>query len=195
MVIHHKLIALLCICALLAGCAQTESTPTPTPIQRQLLTFLASRLHPGFALTIEPDWSYKVTESGLILANDADLLAVDGGGDMASGSLVADITLLTPAYLVEIGARNGADILHSVVGAPADGAGGPLYSRTELIDIKGRDSAQLLANIAANDTLLLAMALEDHYLLAVIVAPEGEIPTQADALNKVLASAELRLAK
>ena len=193
MVIHRIVIALLCLCALLAACGQRESTPTATPIQRQAVTYLASRLQPGFALTIEADWRYKVTDSGLMLANDKDLLAAAGGA-MPSGGLVADVSLLPPDYLVEIGARNAAGILGAIVGAADAGAADSLYRPADIVTIAGRDSAQLLARVADSDTLLLALALEEHYLLAVIVAPADEMDSQAAALGKVFASTELRQA-
>ena len=193
MVFHRVFFALLCICALLAACGQRESTPTATPIQRQAVTYLANRLQPGFALSIAPDWQYKITDSGLILTNDKDLLAADGGA-MRSGALVADVTLLPPSYLENVGARNAAGILDAFVGAPAADASQALYQPVDMVKLPNRDSAQLLARIAGNDTLLLALALEDHYMLAVIVAPAGELESQAAALDKVFASTELRQA-
>ena len=192
--IHRHSIALLLVCALcLAGCAQNQSTPTPTPVQRQLVTFIASRLHAGFTLSIDADWFYKVTDTGLILANASSLLGTGSGvGELPAGALAADITLLTPDYLLEIGARNAAGILDYIGGAPAQNSDAPVYSPVKLLELRGRDSAQLLANVDASETLLLALALDDHYLLAVVAAPNGGIQAQAAALSQLFASAQLQ---
>ncbi len=185
---------MLCLCAsALAGCERAEeSTPTPTPIQHQQITYLANRLHPGFELALPLDWRYRVTESGLILANDPRALeATINSGTMPAGTLAADLSLLTPAEISAIGARNAAGILRAFVGRSSDVTGESQYRDVAMLEIDGRDSAQLSARIAVNDTLLLAVALDDHYLLAVIVASTGTIQALAEDLSEIFASAQL----
>ncbi|MCY4466366.1 MAG: hypothetical protein OXE46_12595 [Chloroflexi bacterium] len=185
---------LLCLCAsVLVGCEHTEeSTPTPTPIQHYQVTYLASRLHPGFELALPLDWQYRVTESGLILANDPIALEAAGNSStMPDGALAADLSLLTPAEVIAFGARNAAGLLDAFVGRLSDVAGESQYRAVEMLEIDGRDSAQLSARIAVNDTLLLALALDDHYLLAVIVATTGKMQALAADLSEIFASAQL----
>lgn len=169
-----------------------ESTPTPTPVQHYQVTYLANRLHPAFELALPLDWHYRVTENSLMLANDPRVLEpVSNSSTMPAGSLVADLSLLAPAERIAIGARNAVGILDGFVGRSPETASESQYQNVELLEIDGRDSAQLSATMDVNDTLLLALALDDHYLLAVIVAPKGTIQTLAADLNEIFASAQL----
>ena len=192
MSIHCKLFGMLCVCALLlAACGHSDSTPTPTPNQHKRVTYLANRLHPGFTLELPRDWAYRVTDSGLIVSNAPDALDAAGDGRaMPAGSLVADISLLTPADLVDMGARDASDILSAIVGAGSANSR-TVYESIDWLPIPDRDSAQLLASPGNNESMLLAEALDDHYLLAVIVAPAGEMRNRAPALIHVFASAQL----
>ena len=185
---------IMCLCAwVLIGCEPSEeSTPTPTPVQHYRVTYLANRLHPGFELALPLDWHYRVTESSLMLANDPRVLEpASNSSTMPAGSLVADLSLLAPAERITIGARNAAGILDGFVGRSAEAAGESQYHKVEILEIDGRDSAQLSATMAVNDTLLLAMALDDHYLLAVIAAPSGTMQALAADLSEIFASAQL----
>lgn len=191
---HCRFMMILCLCALaLVGCGHTaESTPTPTPVQHHQVTYLASRLHPGFELTLPVDWHYRVTESGLMLANDPSALeATSNSSAMPADTLVADLSLRTPAEVITIGVRNAASLLDAFVGRSPDAPNESQYRAVELLEINERDSAQLSATIADNDTLLLALALDDHYLLAVIVAPTDKMQALAADLSEIFASAQL----
>ena len=196
MSVHCKLFGMLCVCALLlAGCGHRDSTPTPTPNQRQRVTYLANRLHPGFSLELPRGWAYKVTDSGLIVSNTSGALNAAGdGGEMPAGSLVADMSLLTPAELAGMGAKDASGILMTIVGAGNANADA-VYAAIDWLHIPDRDSAQLLARPGSNETLLVAEALDDHYLLAVIVAPQGEMQNHAAALIDAFASAQLLTAQ
>ncbi len=192
--LHCRFMIALCLFAsMLVGCGATaESTPTPTPIQHYRVTYLANRLHPGFELALPLDWRYRVTESGLILANDPrGLDTASNSVALPAGTLAADLSLLPPAEIITIGTRNAAGILEAIVGRSADASGESQYRAVETLEIDGRDSAQLSARIGVNDTLLLAVALEDHYLLAVIVASTGTIQALAEDLSEIFASAQL----
>ena len=196
MSVHCKLFGMLCVCALLlAGCGQSDSTPTPRPNQHKRVTYLANRLHPGFSLELPRGWAYRVTDNGLIVSNTSGALDAAGdGGSMPAGSLVADMSLLTPADLVDMGAKDASGILTAIVGA-GNANGETAYAAVDWLPIPDRDSAQLLASPGSNETLLLAEALDDHYLLAVIVAPQGEMQNHAAALIDVFASARLLTAQ
>ena len=178
---------------MLVGCgAAAESTPTPTPIQHYRVTYLANRLHSGFELALPMDWRYRVTESGLILANDPRALETTiNSCAMPAGALAADLSLLTPAEIIAIGARNAAGILEAFVGRSSDATGESQYRDVSMLEIDGRDSAQLSARIGVNDTLLLAVALDNYYLLAVIVASTGKMQALAGDLSEIFASAQL----
>ncbi len=193
---HCRFLMIMCLCALaLAGCGSSEQAtptptplPTPTPILHHQVTYLASRLHAGFELALPPDWHYRITENGLMLANDPVALA---GSDMPEGSLVADLSLQTPADVLAIGVRNAAGILDAFVGRSQDDAGESQYSDVDMLEINEQDAAQLSATIADSDTLLLAQALDDHYLLAVVVAKAGKLQELAADLSAIFASAQL----
>ncbi len=192
--LHCRFMMILCLCALaLVGCEHTvESTPTPTPIQHQQVTYLANRLHPGFELKLPVGWHYRVTESGLMLTNDPSALeATSNSSAMPADTLVADLSLRTPAEVITIGARNAASLLDAFVGRSPDAPNESQYRAVELLEISGRDSAQLSATIGDNDTLLLAVALDDHYLLAVTVAPKDKMQALAADLSEIFASAQL----
>lgn len=191
---HCRFTMVLCLCVLtMVGCANTaESTPTPTPTQHHQVTYLANRLRPGFKLTLPVDWRYRVTESGLMLANDARALeATNNSSVMPADTLVADLSLRTPAEIITAGARNATELLDAFVGRSPDASEESQYQVVDLLEIDGRDAAQLSATIAANDTLLLAVALDDHYLLAVIVATTDKLQELAADLSDIFASAQL----
>lgn len=185
---------LLAVALLIAACQSEDSTPTPEPLQWQRVTFLSSRLQPGFALNIPANWNYEVAETGIIIFNYPRLLELpDDGAKMPEGAIVANLTMLSAVDAQMIGARNAAGILDAYVGPPSGEAAGPRYSRGDVIEIRGRDSAQSTVSIGASDSLLLALELEGNYVLAVIVAPKGELARQSDMLSKVFDSLELRL--
>ena len=176
------------------ACQSAEVVPEPTPIQWQRVTFVASRLLPGFAINIPADWNYLVSDSGIIIYNYPRLLDLaDDGAEIPSGSIVANLSMLSAADVQRIGARNAADILDSFIGSSSDTDAGPQYSDAEVFAIGGREIAQSLVTIDANDSLLMAMSLEGNYLLAVIVAPRGEMSQQGELLNQIFSTTELRL--
>ena len=188
------LMLLLAVTVLGAGCQSADSTPTLTPVQWQRVTFLASRLQPGFAINIPADWNYEVAETGIIVFNYPRLLELpDDGAAMPEGSILANMTMLTAVDVQMIGARNAAGILDTFIDPSSSGASGPKYNSNKILDIRGRDSAQSAVSIGDRDSLLLALELEGNYLLAVIVAPKDELARQAQLLNLVFDSAELRL--
>lgn len=192
---HCRFMLILCLCALaLVGCGDQpeESTPTPTPVQHHQVTYLASRLHPGFKLSLPLDWRYRVTESGLMLSNSQEALeATSDSSAMPADTLVADLSLRTPAEVITIGVRNAAGLLDTFVGRSPEADDESQYRAVELLEINGRDSAQLSASLADNETLLLALALDDHYLLAVIVASKDQMQALAADLSEIFASAQL----
>ncbi len=177
----------------IAGCQSTDNTPEPTPIQWQRVTFVASRLNPGFAMNIPADWNYEVTETGIIVFNYPRLLDMqDDGAELPSGSIVANVSMLAAADVQRLGARNAASILDTFVGATPDDGTGPQYENAETIEFKGRDAAQILVSVAGSDSLLLALELSRNYVLAIVVAPEGELLERHDLLDRIFASVELR---
>ena len=187
-------ILLLIVAAVAAACQSEDSTPTPTPVQWQRVTFLASRLQPGFAMNIPADWNYEVAETGIIVFNYPRLLELpDDGAEMPDGSIVANMTMLSAVDVQMIGARNAAGILDAFIGSAASEAPGPGYSNSKVLEIRGRDSAQAMASVGNSDSLLLALELQGNYVLAVVVAPKGELVDQSGLLNLVFDSVELRL--
>ena len=188
------LILLLALAVLGAGCQSEDSTPTLTPVQWQRVTFLASRLQPGFAANIPADWNYEVAETGIIVFNYPRLLELpDDGVAMPDGSIMANMTMLTAADVQMIGARNAAGILDAFIDPLSSEATGPTYNSNKILEIRGRDSAQSAVSIGNRDSLLLALELEGNYLLTVIVVPKGELARQAQLLNRIFESVELRL--
>ena len=179
-----------------AGCQSAEAPPAePTPIQWQRVTFVASRLLPGFALNIPAEWSYVVGDSGIIVYNYPRILDLaDDGAEMPEGSLVLNLAMLSTADVQRIGARNAAGIVDAFIGNAASDGAGPQYHNAEVIDSRGRDIAQSLVSIGETDSLLMALALNGDYLLTVIVAPRGELPAHSDMLNRIFSSVELRVA-
>ena len=188
------LILLLAVAVLSTACQSEDSTPTLTPVQWQRVTFLASRLQPGFALNIPADWNYEVAETGIIVFNHPRLLELpDDGAAMPDGSILANMTMLTAVDVQMIGARNAAGILDTFINPSSSEAAGPKYNSNKILEIRGRDSAQSAVSIGNRDSLLLALELKGNYVLAVIVAPKGELARQARLLNLILDSVELRL--
>ena len=185
---------LLIVSIFVAACQSADPTVAPTPVQWQRVTFVASRLQPGFALNIPADWNYEVEDTGIIVFNYPRLLELqDDGAKMPEGSIVANLTILTAIDVQMIGARNAAGILDAFIGTASSEAAGPGYSNTEMIEIRGRDSAQSWVSIENSDSLLLALELKGNYVLAVIVAPTGELRRQSELLSLVFDSIELRL--
>lgn len=188
------LILLLALAALGAACQSADSTPPQTPVQWQRVTFLASRLQPGFATNIPADWNYEVAETGILAFNYPRLLDLpDEGAAMPEGSILANLTMLTAVDVQMIGARNAAGLLDAFIDPSSSEAAGPKYNSDKILDIRGRDSAQSAISIGNRDSLLLALELEENYLLAVIVTPKDELAGQTHLLNQIFDSVELRL--
>ena len=176
-----------------AACGGGEdSTPQPTPLQLQHASFVNTRLSPGFALHFPVSWRYQVTETGIMLSNHPDLLtAEDDGAAIPSGALAANVSLLTEAEVQGIGARNAAGLIDAFVGSSSSDDLGPRYRNSNVIQIDGRDGAQSLVSIDGSDSLLLALELEGNFVLAVVVAPQGELQRHTPTLNAIFASVEL----
>ena len=187
--IHQMLLVVI----LIVACQSEDSTPTPTPVQWQRVTFLASLLHPGFAMNIPADWNYEVAETGIIVFNYPRLLELpDDGAKMPGGSIVANISMLSAADVQRIGVRNAAGILDAFVGPAVSEAVGTEYSSAEIVEIRGRDAAQSFVSIGNSDSLLIALELKGNYVLAVVVTPQGELQRQTELLNLIFDSVELR---
>ncbi len=185
------------IALLVSACAGAEnSAPEPTPIQWQRVTFFADRLQPGFALNIPADWRYEVSDTGVIVFNYPRLLALESDdADLPRGSIIANLTMLSAHDVQLIGARNAASILDAFIGAASDVRLGPTYQAAETIALNGRDSAQFFVSIDGSDSLLLALDLSGNYVMAILVAPEGELARQSQLLNLIFGSIELRLSQ
>lgn len=194
MVVRMRNLLLLAVIAIIASaCQSTETAPEPTPIQWQRVTFVASLLDPGFALNIPADWRYEVSETGIIVYNYPRLLQLETEGvEMPTGSRIASLTILSAAQVQRLGARNAASILDAFVGESSDDGLGPQYLPADSIEINGRDSAQLYVSINRRDSLLLALELAGNYVMAIVIAPEGELRQQSNLLNQIFGSIELR---
>lgn len=193
-----RLTLFLCIvfiASMASACQSAESVaPEPTPIQWQRVTFFATLLQPGFAINVPADWHYEVSDTGIIIYNYPRLLSLqDDGAELPAGSVVANLTILSAADVQRLGARNAASIVDAFIGASADDALGPRYRDAESIEINGRDNAQFYVSVGGSDSLILALELSGNYVLAIIVAPEGELQRESDLLNQIFASIELRV--
>ena len=191
---------MFCLCVafiatMVSACQSAESVaPEPTPIQWQRVTFFATRLQPGFAINVPADWHYEVSDTGIIIFNYPRLLSLqDDGSELPAGSVVANLTMLSAIDVQRMGARNAASIIDAFVGAASDDALGPQYRNAESIEINGRDNAQSYVSVGGRDSLLLAVELSGNYVLAIIVAPEGELQSESYLLNQIFASIELRV--
>ena len=183
------------IAASASACQRAESVaPEPTPIQWQRVTFFATLLQPGFAINIPAYWHYEVSETGIIIYNYPRLLELqDDGAALPEGSVVANLTIFSAVDVQRLGARNAASIVDAFIGPTADDALGPRYSDIEVITVNGRDSAQSYVSVGGSDSLLLALELSGNYVLAIIVAPDGELQRLSNLLNEIFDSIELRV--
>lgn len=198
MITHLRLLLLSLIIAVLASaCGSSEvDAPEPTPIPWQRVTFFADRLQPGFAMNIPAEWRYEVSDSGIIIFNYPRLLELESdGAELPSGSIIANLTIMSARDVQAIGARNAASLLDSFIGATSDDLLGPAYESAETIELNGRDSAQFYVSIDGSDSLLLALELSGNYVMAIIVAPSGELQRKSELLGLIFASMELRLSQ
>ena len=195
MVTRLRILPFIVFIAFLAsGCQSAEPTVEPTPIHWQRVTFFADRLQPGFAMNIPGDWRYEVSDTGIIIFNYPRLLDLESeSAQLPSGSVIANLTILSAIDVQMIGARNAAGILDAFVGAAADDVLGPDYQSAKTIAIDGRDSAQSYVSVAGSDSLLLALELSGNYVMAIIIAPEGELKRKSETLDQIFGSIELRL--
>ena len=146
--------------------------------------------NPVFALDFPAGWGHQVTESGIMLSSNPELLeSVSEVVLIPSGALVADFTVLRRDHVRELGARNAADLLDAYVGQPDRAA--HAYSRAEPVEIAGRAGGQSIVKSDQSDNLLLALALEDTYALGIVVAPAGELGLHLESLKPIIASARL----
>lgn len=179
---------------MLAACAggEVSSPPSATAPPLERVSFVSSLLSPGFSLEYPANWRYQITDTGIILSDDPRLLgAQDDGAVIPSGSLVANVSLLTEAEVIAIGARNAASLIDAFVGASSDDALKPQYSKSDAVTIDGRDGAQSFVSIASSDSLLLALELERNFVLAIVVAPAGQLRRHSNTLNAIFGSVDL----
>lgn len=197
MVTRLRILLFIVMTAILAGgCQSAEPTVEPTPLHWQRVTFFADRLQPGFAMNIPGDWRYEVSDTGIIIFNYPRLLETESdGAELPSGSIIANLTILSAADAQMMGARNAAGILDVFIGAADDDVLGPDYESAETISINGRDSAQSYVSVDGSDSLLLALELSGNYVMAIIIAPEGELRQGSETLDMMLGSIELRLSQ
>lgn len=189
------LLYIVFVASFASACQSAETVaPEPTPIQWQRVTFFATLLQPGFAINVPAHWHYEVSDTGIIIFNYPRLLDLqDDGAELPAGSVVANLTILSAADVQRLGARNAASIVDAFIGAAADDALGPQYRDAETIEINGRDNAQSYVSVGGSDSLLLALDLSGNYVLAIIVAPDGELQRESELLNQIFASIELRV--
>ncbi len=187
-------LALLLVSIALAACQSTDSTSTPTPVQWQRVVTQSLAPEPGFALNIPGDWTYEASEKGIIIYNRPGLLErQEHYADMPAGAMVLSLTLLSAADARRI-ATDAAGILDAFVGRSSGDRRQPAYASVELVEVRGRDLAQLSVSIGESESLLLAMALQRNFLLAIAVAPKGELERQRGLLSQIFDSIELRAA-
>ena len=174
------------------GGGEDSAPPAATVASLERVSFVSSLLSPGFSMQYPSAWRYQITDTGIILSNDPGLLgAQDDGAVIPSGALVVNVSILTEAEVIAIGARNSASLIDAFVGASADDALKPRYSNSDLVTIAGRDGAQSFVSIAGSDSLLLALELERNFLLAIVVSPQGELRQHRDTLNTIFGSVNL----
>ena len=177
---------------LLSACGGESSTPQATPVQLQRASYVSTRLNPGFAVHFPTSWRYQVSEAGIMLSNDPDLLSAPAvNPEMPGGSLAMNISLLTEEQVRSIGARNAAGLIDAFVGSSNIDALAPKYRDTNAITIEGRDGAQAFVSTGGSDSLLLALDLQGNFVLAVVVAPKDELKQHTGILNSIFASVEL----
>ena len=192
LVIFSTLI-LLALTACGAGEVTAPPSPTMAPLER--VSFVSSLLAPGFSLEYPSNWHYQITDTGIMLSDNPGLLgAQDDGAVIPRGSLVVNLSLLTEAEVIAIGARNAASLIDAFVGTSAEDALKPQYSNSNTVKIDGRDGAQSFVSIAGSDSLLLALELERNFVLAIVVAPAGQLRQHSDALNAIFGSVDLLIA-
>ena len=180
------------LASLLSACGGESSTPQATPVQLQRASYVSTRLNPGFAVHFPTSWRYQVSEAGIMLSNDPDLLSAPAvNPEMPSGSLAMNISLLTEEQVRSIGARNAAGLIDAFVGSSNIDALAPKYRDTNAITIEGRDGAQAFVSTGGSDSLLLALDLKGNFVLAVVVAPKDELKKHTGILNSIFASVEL----
>ena len=183
------------VALVIIGCSVEQEAPAAPVTSSREVSFVSSRLSPGFSLQIPDSWHYLITDLGLFLSDNAALLgARDDGAVIPSGSLVANVSLLTEADVIAIGARNAASLIDAFVGASSGDVLRPGYRASDSINLEGRDNAQSFVSIGGSDSLLLALELDRNFLLAIVVAPEGELRLHTDALDTVFGSAKLLVA-
>ena len=192
-----RLISFLCIAiiAINAGACQRAGNVMldPTPIQWQRVTFLATQLHPGFAITVPADWQEEVSDTGIMIFNDPRALGLPiEDAALPDGSIVANLSILSAADVQRLSAHDAASVVDAFIGAVYDDPLGPQYRDAATVKIEGRDNAQSYASVGGNDSLFLAVELSGNFALANIVAPEGELQRKSDLLSQIFDSLELR---
>lgn len=189
-----RLVVLLTFVLLVnSACAGSEVSAPPAAMPAmERISVVGSPLIPGFSMQYPSTWHHQITDTGIILSDNPRLLgAQDDGAVIPSGSLVVNVSVLTEAEVIAIGARDSASLIDAFVAASADDALKPRYNNSDLVKIDGRDGAQSFVSIAGSDSLLLALELERSFLLAIAVSPQGELRRHSDALNSIFGSVSL----
>ncbi|MCY4539580.1 MAG: hypothetical protein OXE52_15280 [Chloroflexi bacterium] len=176
---------------LLSACGGESSAPGATRQSLQRASFASNGLSPGFALDFPASWRYQASEASIMLSNDPELLSKsDDDPAIPSGALAVNISLLSEDQARAIGAREAAAVIDAFGGASTNDALRRRYRDTNAITIEGREGAQSLVSVAGSDSLLLALELEGNFVLAVAVAPEGELQQHTNSLYAIFASVE-----
>jgi len=173
---------------LFVACAGNTPAPTvdPTALGKQA-TFDGGAIGGGFTVSYPNAWSHQVSEDGIRLSNDSNILNDTSDSDTFASGVVAISVSLTPRQDAQA-FPTAESLLQGFMDIAATAQNAPSYGDIEAITLDGRAGAKALGTVAGSDSLLIALDLDGNYVLGFIVAPQGEVNTHMDTVNAIIES-------
>lgn len=178
---------LLVACGGDAPAPTAESNTSGATTLSQQATFEGGLIGGAFTVSFPDAWSHQLGESDIRLSNNADIINRENEPATLPTGTVAMSVSMTPAIDAE-NIPSVADLVKTFVDYSQISSPAPQFGEIEAITVDGREGAKVLGTIEGSDNMILALDLDGNIVLAIIVAPEGEINNHIDTIHAIVAS-------
>jgi len=178
---------------LLVACGGDTPAPTAesdTTALSQQATFEGGILGGAFTVSFPDAWNHQLGESDIRLSNNADIINLENEPATFPEGTVAMSVSMTPAADAQ-GIPNVTALVQTFVDFSQSSSPAPEFGEIETITLDGREAAKTVGTIEGSDNLILALDLDGNIVLAIVIAPEGEIINHIDTINAIVASVTL----
>ncbi len=181
---------LLVACGGDAPAPTAESGASGATTLSKTATFEGGLLGGAFTVSFPDSWTHQLGESDVRLSNNADIINLENEPATLPEGTVAISVSMTPAADAE-NIQSVTDLVQTFVDFSQISSPAPEFGEIEAITLDGREGAKVLGTIEGSDNMILALDLDGNIVLAIIVAPEGEINNHIETINAIVESVVL----